>query len=118
MTGHFRGESLVRLVPDVSMTEDEIADLKRLFAVASAEDDELVHTSAIFTRRPLQGWWRYRDRFQLRPAPADAPKAGLLAAPHPAYLDVKVRTSEHGLLNSVRLAKLQPAKPEFRRLST
>jgi len=104
LTAHFDGEQLVRLETDESMTVDERADLERAIATANAERDERAFTTVVFSRQPWgDQWWRYRDRFQLRTPPPEAPTADTLIGPHPIYLDFMFRTSESDYLSTARV---------------
>jgi hypothetical protein len=41
----------------------------------------------MFSGRPVEGHWRYRDQFQITPAPPVAPRPNMLIAEHPFVLD-------------------------------
>jgi hypothetical protein len=41
----------------------------------------------MFSRRPVEGHWRYRDQFQIVPAPPEAPRAKEIPAEHPFIVD-------------------------------
>jgi hypothetical protein len=42
----------------------------------------------MFSGSPVEGYWRFRDTFQIVPAPPEAPRPGALVAEHPFVLDV------------------------------
>ncbi|MUL76451.1 hypothetical protein [Mycolicibacterium sp. CBMA 226] len=104
VTGHFKDESLIELQPDASMAVDERAELVSLLSTASTERQEHVQTSTIFARQQLCGWWRYRDRFQLRPPPPEAPVPQYpFPGPNPVYVDMLSRVAEVPVLRAARL---------------
>jgi hypothetical protein len=41
----------------------------------------------LFSSRPVEGYWRYRDQFQIVPAPPEAPRPSVLMAEHPFIVD-------------------------------
>ncbi len=111
VTGHFKDESLTNLRPDISMEEDERAELVNLLSSACAECTELVQTSTVFTHAPMHGWWRYRDRFQLRPPPPEAPTPqSPFPGPNPVYVDILSRVAE---VSALRAARLQMQRREI-----
>jgi hypothetical protein len=66
-----------------------------------AETREYVHRSIVFSIRRAAGFWRYEDRFQLLPAPPEAPDVPGVT-PHPLVLEFKVRRSADGALSTMR----------------
>lgn len=71
--------------------------------------DELVTDSGIFigaaimfSALPVQGYWRYRDVFQLLPAPSAAPQAGHMLGTHPFVLEFAVKNSPDWIIRQQR----------------
>jgi hypothetical protein len=56
----------------------------------------------MFSGRPIDGWWRYLDQFQIVSAPADAPRPGMLIAEHPFIVDFRFSDSSDGLIRQHR----------------
>lgn len=44
-------------------------------------------TAVLFALQPVTGWWRYQDRLQIRPVPAEAPRPPFTYAANPLILD-------------------------------
>jgi hypothetical protein len=84
----YREGKIVRAVAGPAMTpelEDEIRasiDTNLLAGGGSA-----VCRWTLFSSRPVEGHWRYRDQFQIVPAPPNAPRPEELIADHPFLLD-------------------------------
>src|SRR5262245_23342539 len=60
--------------------------LDRLQALADG-GEPVIWREVLFSAAPLEGFWRYRDEWQVRPVPADAPRPPQLVAPHPFILE-------------------------------
>jgi hypothetical protein len=56
----------------------------------------------LFSSRPVQGYWRYRDQFQIVPAPPHAPRPTELIAEHPFILDFLFADSVDGRIRQHR----------------
>ena len=89
LTLTYRDGVIVDATAGPSLTTELEAEL------SSRIDAELVHgaktaavRSVLFCDRPVAGWWRYDDEFQIAPAPAYAPRADELSADHPFILEV------------------------------
>lgn len=67
----------------------------------AAETRQYVHRSIVFSTRRPTGFWRFADRFQLLPAPSEAPDMPGLG-PHPLVLEFKVRRSANDVLSTMR----------------
>jgi hypothetical protein len=85
--------------------EDVEAVAARVRAEA-AETREYVHRSIVFSVRRPAGFWRFRDRFQLLPAPEGVPDVPGMA-PHPLVLEFKVRRSADNSLTTVRWSDME-----------
>ncbi len=86
-----------------ALTPEDVEAVAARVRAEAAETREYVHRSIVFSiRRPI-GFWRFEDRFQLLPAPPEAPDVPGLA-PHPLVLEFKVRRSADGTLSTMRWA--------------
>jgi hypothetical protein len=59
----------------------------------------------MFSRLPVTGRWRYRDAFQIGPAPADAPRPEALHGQHPFLVDFVFNTSSIVTLQALRMRR-------------
>jgi hypothetical protein len=56
----------------------------------------------LFSSRPVEGHWRYRDELQIVPAPVDAPRPPYLMAQHPFILDFQFTDSSDFVVRQSR----------------
>jgi hypothetical protein len=56
----------------------------------------------LFSGRAVEGCWRYRDQFQIVPAPPEAPRPTVLMADHPFVLDFVFEDSAEGRIRQLR----------------
>ena len=84
----YREGKIVRAVAGPAMTselEDEVRRaVERILLIPTRS---LVCRWTLFSGRPVEGYWRYRDQFQIVPAPPEAPRPTELMAEHPFILD-------------------------------
>lgn len=67
-------EALIKIEPGPALEGDDVAVIKaRVEAALLRPEGRRVRRSIFFSVAPLRGWWRYRDVFQILPAPVDAP---------------------------------------------
>jgi hypothetical protein len=59
----------------------------------------------LFSSRPVEGYWRYRDQFQIVPAPPEAPRPTELMAEHPFVLDFLFNDSADWRIRQHRYAR-------------
>jgi hypothetical protein len=59
----------------------------------------------LFSSRPVEGFWRYRDQFQIIPAPSEAPRPAELMADHPFILDFAFDDSVDFMIRNHRCAR-------------
>jgi hypothetical protein len=59
----------------------------------------------MFSLKPVQGCWRYRDLFQIMPAPANAPRAPFRFAEHPFVMEFAYRRSNDLRANMTRRSR-------------
>jgi hypothetical protein len=61
-----------------------------------------IFRSTMFSSRPVEGYWRYRDLFQIVSAPLSAPRSQVLLAEHPFVLDVAFEESANFVISQKR----------------
>jgi len=61
--------------------------LDEVRAALSEGQDPVILRAVLFSRRPIEGMWRFRDNFQILPAPPEAPRPGMLIADHPFVIE-------------------------------
>jgi hypothetical protein len=86
-----------------ALKPDDVEAVAAKVRAEAAETREYVHRSIVFSIRRPAGFWRFDDRFQLLPAPPDAPDVPELA-PRPLVLEFKVRHTVDDRLRTVRQA--------------
>ncbi len=64
--------------------------------------ERMIRRSILFCDRPVTGFWRYHDDFQLVPVPANAPRPREIHAQHPLMLDVTVEPSDNWAITQQR----------------
>jgi hypothetical protein len=91
---------LVALYAMPGMTEAMLAAIRERIRV------ELVDTPGVeigreifFSLAPVQGWWRYRDYFQMLPVPPHAPRPQFSHAEHPFLLEFTYNRSNDPLMD-------------------
>jgi hypothetical protein len=61
-----------------------------------------VGQTVLFVSGPMEGWWGYRDRFQIIPVPSEAPRPPFLIAAHPFLLEFTYDRSPDGFVSGHR----------------
>ena len=64
-----------------------------------------VYRWIMFSQRPVEGHWRYRDQFQIVPAPPEAPRAKEPMTEHPFIVDFVFNDSPHDMVRQYRCAR-------------
>lgn len=62
----------------------------------------VVARTPLFAALPVDAWWRYRDEFQILPAPPEAPRPNQLLAAHPFTLELRVGRSSDAVIQMLR----------------
>jgi hypothetical protein len=89
------------------LADTDIDDIRQ-----RAREEFLESTGTIISRavmfssaRPVRGWWRYRDLFQIVPPPASAPLPDVVMADWPFVLEFQVEASVNGHVTGLRRAR-------------
>jgi hypothetical protein len=64
-----------------------------------------VASTVMFSASPVQGWFRYRDSFQILPAPEGAPRPHFLLADHPFILQFEFPACSNPFIHSMRMTE-------------
>ncbi|HET7444922.1 MAG TPA: hypothetical protein VFJ57_09715 [Solirubrobacterales bacterium] len=84
---------------DVSEISEKVAE------GALADSVQMVRRDFVFCRSPVPAGWRYRDSFQISPAPEQAPRPPWLVGEHPMVLEVPYRDSPVGAIGQTRASQ-------------
>ena len=75
---------LKAIMPGPRLTDEDIKTIRRsVKEELLAPSGERVGSRILFAAVPVEGFCRYRDRFQIIPVPPDAPRPNVLMADHP-----------------------------------
>ncbi len=100
---HYVDGSLARIEPGPELATDEVEAIRSKIESAVLPSDKAQVGRQIFFSLPeVAGWWRYRDVFQLVPAPADAPRPGFVMAKHPFVVEIAYPATDDHLVRLVR----------------
>jgi hypothetical protein len=76
-------------IPEPSLTDEDAQTLIRVINELEGGRTPTVWRVVLFASLPVKGAFRYRDRWQIRPVPEDAPQVPFVMAPHPFVLEAK-----------------------------
>jgi len=103
----YKDDALISITKGPALTEDDIRRIGARVRSEAAESRECVCRSFVFSGQRVNGFWRYRDRFQLLPAGDGAPEVPYALGWHPLILEFKVRWSPDVSLFASRRADEQ-----------
>jgi hypothetical protein len=89
-----------------ALTDGDVAALRDEIQVKLLADGTAVFRQLAFAHVPVTGGWRYRARFQICPAPDEAPRPPVQMGDHPFVLEVVHRASPDPLIASERGRRL------------
>lgn len=98
----FSRKDRITAITGGSLLTPELADRLRRAVEDSllVTADSKVFRTVLFAASPLNGAWRYRDRFQILPVPPGAPRLDCIMGEHPFVLEVRVPCSpDEGITN-------------------
>jgi hypothetical protein len=102
LTATYDDDALTGLLAGPCLTEDMVEAIGRDVDRAVADNGFQIWRTVLFAWKKTEGYWRYGDRFQILPVPAEAPRPGWLVAEHPLVLEVRYRKSVTGTLDHIR----------------
>jgi hypothetical protein len=89
-----------------AMTTDLEREICTEVDAALSQGDAAICRWTMFSGRPVEGTWRYRDDFQIVPAPLEAPRPGhLWGAEHPFLVDFVFKNSTDQRIQRLRYAR-------------
>ncbi len=98
---------LSSLDPGPALQDNDVIQLEekvnRFLLKSSAEN---IGQIVLFAHVPTTGHFRYKDRFQILPLPAEAPRPPFLLGDHPLLLQFAVSESEDFQTNSIRRSRI------------
>jgi hypothetical protein len=98
---------LIALTQGPALRPEDVSAISARVRSEAAETRECVRRAYVFSKQRTDGFWRYRDRFQiLRPDPG-APDVPFSLGPHPLVLEYKVRWSDDVSLFTMRWTDTQ-----------
>src|SRR6266581_887429 len=103
---HYDGDgSLVKVTAGATLTPSDLETLQHEVAEELlADTGTLVGRLVLFTRLPVDGWFRYRNAFQILAVPPDAPHPPHLAADHPLILEFRFPNTRNTMVAVIRRA--------------
>ena len=93
-------------IPEPSLSEEDARTLIRVVGELEGGRTPAVWRVVLFASLPVEGAFRYRDRWQIRPVPRDAPEVPFVMAPHPFVLEAKGSAVSEGLVRWLQGGKL------------
>jgi hypothetical protein len=89
-----------------ALSEDDASTLIKQIRVLEAGGDPVVWRTVLFAGLPVEGFFRYAERWQIRPVPPDAPRPPFLLAPHPFILEVRGKAVAEPFIGWMKGGKL------------
>ena len=93
-------------IPEPSLSDEDAQTLIKVIGELEGGRTPTVWRVVLFASLPVKGTFRYRDRWQIRPVPDDAPKPSFAMAPHPFVLEVKGSAVSEGFVRWLQGGKL------------
>lgn len=92
----YSARGLIReLVPGPGLRPEDRAKLQEALRDRAGEQRNGFISHFLFSDRAVNGWWRYRDRFQILPPPANAPTPNELLGDWPFLLEAIFTSPPH-----------------------
>jgi hypothetical protein len=94
---------LIQIAPGPRLSDRDVATIQR-----RVENELLTSTGTqvgrevFFAHMPVKGYFRYRDRFQIRPMPDGSPQPDSPDAEHPFLLEYQFPTSTSSMIQHMR----------------
>ena len=90
------------LRPGPYFSEDDADSLRNVLDQVKRPGIDKVYSLFFFSTRPIKGWWRYRDSWQILPPPQEAPLPGELLGHWPFVVETKTSWSDIWRINIQR----------------
>jgi len=103
----YKAATLQKIDAGPALTAEDVAQVSQRVRQASLGDEFEVDRTWLFSSLRVDGWWRFQDRLQILPPPANAPSIPYAVGMHPFVLEVAVRKSEDPLIRQIRWHRAQ-----------
>jgi hypothetical protein len=102
LTAVYDGRVLVELQRGPILTDQVVTSVATAISAEVSASQRQIRRFVLFASVPTEGQWRYRDQFQLLPAPPHAPHLQQVIGDHPLILEVSYKKSDNWMLNQHR----------------
>ena len=100
VTLRYRKSRLVDVESGPGLSDETREKLREDVATLAAAHETVVWRDVFFNVLPVDGYWRYRDQWQIVPAPPQAPRPPVVIADHPFIVELRVpRHPDHPTLD-------------------
>lgn len=97
---------LVSIETEPAINESEIEEIRsKIMGDITTPGPRKFSTTVMFSSVATNGWFRFRDEFQLIPVPAGSPQPDQMIADHPLLFEVSFVSSENMRISSSRCGK-------------
>lgn len=86
----YRGNRLVDVEAGPGLSDETRERLRDDVADLTTARETVVWRDVYFSIFPVDGYWRYRDEWQLVPAPPQAPRPDVVIADHPFIVELRI----------------------------
>jgi hypothetical protein len=90
VTLRYRGSRLVDVESGPGLSVETREKLRNDVATLAAAHEMVVRRDVFFNVLPVDGYWRYRDQWQIVPAPPNAPRPPVVIADYPFIVELRV----------------------------
>jgi hypothetical protein len=98
---------LQNVLPGPDLVSEDIPQLQqKIEAELLTRTSYKIRKRILFVSVPVEGWFRYRDKFQILPMPANAPKPTYLMGAHPFILEFRYPNSPDFMISNLRQGKI------------
>lgn len=106
VTLRYRKSRLVDAESGPGLSDEIRRKLREDVSTLAAAHETLVWRDVFFNVLPVDGYWRYRDQWQIVPAPPQAPRPHVVIADHPFIVEFRVpRHPGGGMLDAAICAR-------------
>ena len=106
LTLKYRNGKIIDAEAWPAMTPDLEQEIRAEADAVLAQGNRAVYRWTMFSGKPVEGIWRYRDDFQIVPAPPEAPRPGeLWVTGHPFLVNFVFKDSSNQRIQQLRCAR-------------
>jgi hypothetical protein len=108
ITLKYKGGRIVSAVHGPALTKEILAKIvEKIKSAILTKGIEKINRSFFFSYEKIEGSWKYKDQFQILPAPPEAPRPSESYAAHPAVLELSYSGSPDRSVEHVRILRKQ-----------